>query len=205
MAVSAYDTNSVNSLLQLGSNINRTTTFIDHLEGCGYTSTTEAINSGATVTAGSACSSADETISTNLTGINTNLEQTTAAFTSSRSSTEATSTQVLAAFTDFANAYYALFNAMDLAECTYKLTTSSQSFAAQFGKGALKDSFDGLVSELSSDLVMAVELLGPNLKQQTHFAGTSLLATQVDGYKVTALAGCNLITSIVESEGGGSS
>lgn len=203
--ISAYSSSASASLTQLAAQINQTTASINHLEGCGYTSTTEAISNGATVTGGSACPSADAAIARNLTDINSALQASTASLQASRSSSGATSAQVGAAFSDFANGFYALFNAMDLAECTYILTTSSESFAAQFGTGALKDSFDALVGELSTSVPLAVQLLGPNFKQQTHFLGTSFLATQVGGLKPLALAGCDVITGIVTSEGGGSS
>lgn len=53
--VIAYDTASTNALAELASTTNTTTIKIMNLNGCGYTSTTQAIEEQSTISDGSAC------------------------------------------------------------------------------------------------------------------------------------------------------
>lgn len=205
----SYSIAASSSLQQLATTIDQATNWINHLEGCGFKSTTQAISAGTPLTQGSSCPDADNAIASNLTTVSSAIQQVITQLKSSRSSTEVNSTRTVSDFNAFATAFYALFNAMDLAECTYKLTTSSKTFGAEFSNGGssnnLKDGYNSVVGELSNDPSIALQIAGTNFKQQTHFGGTSFLATQVGGPKALALAGCTLITNIVQSEGGGSS
>lgn len=201
--VLCYSNAASTSLDELATEINAITTYVNTLKGCGYQTTTQAISERATVSEGSACPSADSSIASRLSSLGQAQQSTIEALKESRSSQAVTSSQILSHFNAYASAFYTLFNAMDLAECTYILTTKSQSFAAQFTEANnLKDGFNGIVTELSHDPVTALEIAGTDLKQQTHFGGTSFLATQVGGPKITALAGCDIITSIVKGEDG---
>jgi hypothetical protein len=69
--VIAYDIASANALAELATTTNTTTIDIMNLHGCGYTSTTQAIEEQSTISNGSACPAAD----TNILGLLTELSE----------------------------------------------------------------------------------------------------------------------------------
>lgn len=200
----AYDHAALSSLEELASQTNSTNTAINSLNDCDFSTTTQAISNKTKLVEGSACPSADITIANLITSLTQSHNNTIASLQTSRADSQVSSAEILAAYKPYAKAFYALFNALDLAECAFILTPQSRSFPAQFDPHAgVKVAHNRLVSELRHDFVVALKISGSELAQQTHFAGTKFLATQVGGPRLTALAGCKLITAIVESEGGG--
>jgi hypothetical protein len=74
----AYSIASINALSELATTTNATTVDMINLKGCDYTSTTEAITESAKISDGSACPSADSSISNwlmDLTGSITSVTQ----------------------------------------------------------------------------------------------------------------------------------
>jgi hypothetical protein len=111
----------------------------------------------------------------------------------------------------FSNAFYILFNELDLATCTYRLTTMSGTYSITFGTpdasgvDNLQTAYNKLVKELNKSLIIALGITTSNVEMQTHFTGTSFLASQMGGMEATALSACILITTVVCVEGNCSS
>jgi hypothetical protein len=69
----------------------------------------------------------------------------------------------------------------------------------------LQTTYNNLVEELNSSPTIALGIATSNGEMQTHFAGTSFLASEMGGLEATALTACILITTVVCVEGNCSS
>jgi ABC-type branched-subunit amino acid transport system ATPase component len=122
----AYDTASAIALAQLATATNTTTIDIMNLNGCGYTSTTQAIEEQSTISDGSACPTSDTTILGFLTKLSQGISAVTQELASfqdlsvakcrfltiiqaaSHSSNEASSTVVINAFNSVSFSRYSM-------------------------------------------------------------------------------------------------
>jgi len=65
----------------------------------------------------------------------------------------------------------------------------------------LQTAYNNLVEELDYSFTIASGIVTSNVEMQTHFTGTSFLASQMGGTEATALSACISITAVVCVEG----
>ncbi|KAI9663538.1 MAG: hypothetical protein M1831_002547 [Alyxoria varia] len=200
--VHSYGGTASSALTHLKWSTDHVATYVNRTQACGFNNTTQAILQNAIDPSGSACPAADESIARKLHTFVDDLTVTGTSLFHARERNNASDMLIAERFHDFSASFYNLFNALDLAQCTFGLTASSATYSIALPKhdNTLVTAYENIVGELNR--TVRPQISAANFDLAMHFWGTNLLANVMGTSKDIELQACETITEIINRKGG---